>query len=63
MVRVLLFALAGAAVWYGWRAFKRQQDRVTKALWEAEASLAKKEPIRLEKDPETGIYRPADRRD
>ena len=48
MVRVLLFALAGAAVWYGWRAFKRQQDRVNKALWDAEASLAKKEPVRLE---------------
>jgi hypothetical protein len=63
MVRVLLFALAGAAVWYGWRAFQRQQSRVNKALWEAEASLARKEPVKLEKDPETGIYRPADRRD
>jgi hypothetical protein len=63
MVRLLLFALVGAAVWYGWRAFRRQQDRVNKALWEAEASLAKKEPIKLEKDPETGIYRPTDRRD
>jgi hypothetical protein len=63
MVRVLLFALAGAAVWYGWRALRRQQNRVTEALKEAEASLARKEPIRLEKDPETGVYRPSDRRD
>jgi hypothetical protein len=63
MVRLLLVALAGAAVWYGWRAFQRQQSRVAKALWEAEASLARKEPVQLEKDPETGIYRPTDRRD
>jgi hypothetical protein len=63
MVRLLLVALAGAAVWYGWRVFQRQQSRVNKALWEAEASLAKKEPVRLEKDPETGIYRPIDRGD
>jgi hypothetical protein len=63
MVRLLLVALAGAAAWYGWRVLRRQQDRVNKALWEAEASLARKEPVRLEKDPKTGIYRPTDRRD
>ena len=63
MVRVLLFALAGAAVWYGWRAFQRQQSRVGAALKEAEATLRRQEPVLLEKDPKTGIYRPKDRRD
>ncbi len=62
MARLLIFALVGAAVWYGWRAFRRQQDRVSNALKEAEGSLSKKEPLTLEKDPETGVYRPTDPR-
>ena len=61
MARILLFALLGAAAWYGWQALRRNQGRVAEALKRAEGSLAKKETVTLEKDPETGVYRPIDR--
>jgi hypothetical protein len=61
MARVLLFALLGAAAWYGWQALRRNQVRVAEALKRAEGSLAKEETVTLEKDPETGVYRPIDR--
>ena len=61
MARLLFFLLVGGAVWYGWRAFRRQQDRVNQALKKAEDSLTRKEPVQLERDPKTGVYRPTDR--
>lgn len=61
MVKLLLYALVGAAIWYGWRVFRRQQARVTEALKKAEGSLRKNETVQLEKDPETGVYRPTRR--
>jgi hypothetical protein len=61
MARVLLFALLGAAVWYGWQTLRRNQVRVVEALKRAEGSLAKNETVTLEKDPKTGVYRPIDR--
>ena len=61
MARLLFFLLIGGAVWYGWRAFRRQQDRVNQALKKAEDSLTRKEPVQLERDPKTGVYRPTDR--
>lgn len=63
MARLLFFALLAAAAWYGWKAFRRQQARVTEALKRAEGALAKNEPVTLQKDPKTGVYRPADRHD
>jgi hypothetical protein len=62
MARLLLFALVGVAAWYGWKALRQQQVRVTEALKRAEGSLARNEPVTLQKDPETGVYRPVDRR-
>jgi hypothetical protein len=62
MPNLLFVALVGVAAWYGWRSLRRQQAQVTEALRRADEALARKEPIKLEKDPETGVYRPADRR-
>lgn len=65
MARLLLFLLLGAAAWYGWRWFRRQQARVTRDLKDAEGALAREKTVKLERDPETGVYRPrdSDRRD
>ena len=63
MVRLLLFAVIALGVWYAWRALRRQTTRVAEALKEAEGSVAKKKTVELEKDPETGVYRPTDRRE
>lgn len=61
MVRLLFIVFLGAVAWYGWHVFRRHQDRVTKALRETESPLAKDKPVELEKDPDTGVYRPRDR--
>jgi hypothetical protein len=63
MARLFLILLLGAAVWYGWRWFRRQQARVTRDLKDAEGSLGGQKTVELERDPKTGVYRPSDRRD
>jgi hypothetical protein len=63
VARPLLFLLIGAAVWYGWRAFRRQQARVARDLRDAESALSEEKTVKLERDPETGVYRPRERRD
>lgn len=63
MVRLLLFVLIGAAVWYGWRVFRRQQARVARELKDAETVVSKKATVELERDPKTGVYRPSNERD
>jgi hypothetical protein len=67
MVRLLFLALIAAAGWYAWRVAKRQMARVDAALRKAEvkarAPADRQKAISLEKDPETGVYRPSDRRD
>jgi hypothetical protein len=63
MARLLLILLIGAAVWYGWRLFRRQQARVTRDLRDAEGTIAREKTVELERDPKTGVYRPSDRRD
>jgi hypothetical protein len=67
MVRLLFLALIVAAGWYVWRVVKRQTARVDAALRKAEVNahrpVDRQEAISLEKDPETGVYRPSDRRD
>jgi hypothetical protein len=63
MVRLLLFLLVGAIVWYGWRLFRRQQARVTRDLKDAESALARESTVELKRDAKTGVYRPSDRGD
>ena len=67
MVRLLFLVLIAAAGWYAWRVVKRQTARVDAALRKAEVNarrpVDRQEAISLEKDPETGVYRPSDRRD
>ena len=53
--------LAGAALWLGYRWFRKEQRRVRSDLREAEAALRRKQEREipsLEPDPETGVYRP-----
>jgi hypothetical protein len=63
MARLLFFALVAGALWYGWHLFRRQQGKVAEVLKRAEGTLTKNEPVDLERDPKTGVYRPADRDD
>jgi len=60
-MQFFLVVLVIVLVWYFWRTLRRQQARVEGALKQAETSLAKKDSIELEKDPNTGVYRPRDR--
>ena len=54
---VVILVIAVVA-FYGWRKFRREHDKVVAALRQAEAALDKRSPVTLEKDPETGVYRP-----
>ena len=63
MVRVALIAIVGVTVWYCWRLIQRQQAQVGERLRQAEASLKQRDTVHLERDPETGVYRPPDRPD
>lgn len=63
MVRLLFFLIIGGAAWYGWRLFRRQQTRVTRDLRDADGNLSKQATVELERDPETGVYRPSDKRE
>lgn len=60
MVRLLFFLFIGAAVWYGLRVFRRHHARVARDLKDAEGSLGKEASVELERDPQTGVYRPRD---
>jgi hypothetical protein len=63
---ILLLLVVIAAL--GWRGVRRERQRVTAALREAEAALQKRksagrESLTLERDPATGVYRPPRERD
>jgi hypothetical protein len=58
---VLTIALVGIVAALSWRAVRREYGKVVDALKGAETSLSKKAPETLERDPETGVYRPAKR--
>jgi hypothetical protein len=60
VIRLLFFVFVGAAVWYGWRVFRRQQARVAQSLKDVEGTLGKRKTVNLERDPKTGVYRPED---
>ncbi|MCC2112795.1 MAG: hypothetical protein KDJ16_12240 [Hyphomicrobiales bacterium] len=59
MPQIVLVALIGAGLWIGWKALKKEMARVDTRL--RETKTTEKDPVKLEKDPETGIYRPQDR--
>jgi len=62
MPHLFILALAGAGLVAGYRIYRRETKRVAAALREAEASLKGRERSEgptLERDPETGVYRPA----
>ena len=61
MVRLLFILLLGGLAWYGLRVFRRHQGRLSRSSREAETSLRRDKAVELEKDPETGVYRPRDR--
>jgi hypothetical protein len=54
----LAIAAIGIAAGLGWRALRRQHQRVIDALKRAESALDKRAPVTLEQDPKTGVYRP-----
>ena len=58
MGAAFIFAIAAAVAIVGWRGVRRQHARVVEALREAESALKRDRPVTLEKDPQTGVYRP-----
>ena len=55
--RLIIFALAAAAIWYGYRAIKREIIRVREELRKAEVGEDGESEIQpLEKDAD-GVYR------
>ncbi len=69
MPQLLLLAVAGVAVWFGYKAVKKEMARVGKAVRQAGEKAGGKASERsegetikvvaeLEQDPETGVYKP-----
>jgi hypothetical protein len=58
MVPLLAIVGIGVAIGLGWRALGRQHEKVMDSLKRAQTNLDKRAPVTLEKDPETGVYRP-----
>ncbi|MCC2111154.1 MAG: hypothetical protein KDJ16_03880 [Hyphomicrobiales bacterium] len=59
MPQIVLIALVGAGVWLGWRILKKEMARVDRDLRKAEDDpIHGENPVALEKDPETGVYKP-----
>ena len=67
MPQLVALALFGAGLWAGYRWLRKISARVAEDLKRAEDGLAKRSELSdktvptLERDPETGIYRPAGR--
>lgn len=61
MPQLLLMAVAGVGLWYGYKWVRKEQERVRSQLREAESELSKREKRNrpsLKQNPETGIYEP-----
>ncbi|MEZ5841304.1 MAG: hypothetical protein R3D02_13050 [Hyphomicrobiales bacterium] len=56
MPQLLLIALVGAGLWLGWKALKKEMVRVDRELHDREPASG--QTVELEKDPETGVYKP-----
>jgi hypothetical protein len=62
MPQFMIIALAGAGLWAGYKFLRREMTRVEATLRDADAALRRKRSeaprVHLERDPETGIYKP-----
>lgn len=58
MPQLIGLALVGGVLWYGYRAFKREMERIGKETREAEARAKDKTILRQDED---GVYRPIER--
>ncbi len=56
MPQLIGLALVGGLLWYGYRAFKREMERVGKETREAEAKAKSKTMLKQDED---GVYRPS----
>lgn len=57
MPQLIFFALVGLAAYYGYRSFKKEAQRVSKRVREAEKEVQNKAQGTLVQDPKTGEYR------
>ena len=63
MPQLLGWIVVGAAVWAGYKWLRGETRRVAEKLREADDTLktrSEKSLPTLERDPETGVYRPTD---
>lgn len=58
MPQLIAVALVGGVVWYGYRVFKREMERVGRETREAENRTKSVTPLQKGKD---GVYRPGDK--
>lgn len=64
MPSLLILLLAGAGIWAGYALYRKEQARVQASLREAEELLRQRDEESiptLKRDPESGVYKPADR--
>ena len=57
MPQLIFFLLIGIVAYYGYRSFKREAQRVSKRVREAEKEVQNRSQGTLVQDPETGEYR------
>ena len=55
MPQLIGIALIGGVIWYGYRAFKREMERIGKETREAEAKAKSGTVLKPDED---GVYRP-----
>lgn len=57
MPQLIAIGLIGGVVWYGYKAFKREMDRINAETRAAEKKKTTKTVLKQDKD---GVYRPMD---
>ena len=62
MPQLIAVVLIGGVIWYGYRAFKREMERVGQETREAEVKAKRSAAKPLQKG-EDGVYRPGDTHD
>lgn len=60
MAQLVIIALLGAGAYYGWRAFKREMNRVDQRLRDVEDKKASTREVPTLKQGEDGVFRPSD---
>lgn len=59
LARLIVIAIVFAAVFYGWRLFLRYRDKRGEESGERRRLESRAtEAVELERDPETGVYKP-----